>query len=102
MTGVTAVGAVFAAASLRGAILVDANLSGANFDGANLTDARLSRSNLAGASFLDAQLGGADLTEVKQFDPARFKGACATSSTRLPAGLLLETCAIGQITASLE
>ena len=86
-------GADFSAANASKAIFNGANLSGAIFNGALLTSASFIGSNLANASFHDARLAGADFSDATGALQENFIGACVSEMTRLPAGLVLQSCA---------
>jgi uncharacterized protein YjbI with pentapeptide repeats len=106
MTGATLTSANLAGANMTGATLTSANLAGANMTGATLTGARLIGANLVKATVSYANLHGADLShaDLRQVDLRTTTGLtsnhlkCARVNrlTRLPAGVVVPSCAVAQ------
>ena len=86
-------GADFSAANATRTVFDHADLRGANFDGAQLRGASFVETDIAGAQFRDARLAAVDLSRAKNVGQADFTGACRSSETLLPAGLMLRLCA---------
>lgn len=91
-SGVYGAGAIFVDSDLTGAVFEKADLTGVRFDRAILKGAVFNGADMQAAKFIGTRLQGANLSGALNLTTEQLAQACASESTKLPAGVAAPRC----------